>query len=162
MDLSWVTLRGLARSLPVVFVAHVFEEALLGFVQWFNERVEPDIGWRTFMTVTSVAFVITVLVAAPLAVSRGRSIGIVAAVWVGFLMLANGVLHVAASIMDGGYVPGLATAVLLYLPVSLVLIESISSECALSRTSVALAALLGGIPMYFQGWLVLFRGSSLI
>lgn len=161
MSLTKITLRGLARSLPIVFAFHVFEESL-GFVQWFNARVEPDISWRTFITVTSVAFVITVLVAAQLSVSRSRFIGIAAAAWVGFLMLANGILHIAASIMDGGYVPGLGTAVLLYLPVSLALVASIASECAMSWTRVAIAALLGGIPMYLQGWLVLFRGTSLI
>lgn len=161
MDLSWVTLRGLARSLPIVFALHVFEESL-GFVQWFNERVEPDLSWRTFVTVTSVCFVITVLIAASLSVQRDRSIGVVAVVWVGFLMFANGIVHIAASVLDGAYVPGLATAILLYLPVSLALFEAISFECKLPRSAVVTVALAAGIPMYLQGWLVLVRGTSLI
>ncbi|MEX1993054.1 MAG: HXXEE domain-containing protein [Steroidobacteraceae bacterium] len=161
MDLSWVTLRGLARSLPIVFALHVFEESL-GFLQWFNDRVEPDLSWRTFVTVTSVCFVITVLVAAPLSASRDRAIGVVAVAWVGFLMFANGIVHIAASIVDGAYVPGLATAILLYLPVSLALFEAISFECRLPRSAVIAIALVAGIPMYLQGWLVLFRGTSLI
>jgi hypothetical protein len=161
MDLSWVTLRGLARSLPIVFALHVFEESL-GFVQWFNERVEPDLSWRTFVTVTSVCFVITVLIAASLSVLRDRAIGVVAVAWVGFLMFANGIVHIAASILDGAYVPGLATAIVLYLPVSLALFEAISFECKLPRSAVVTVALAAGIPMYLQGWLVLFRGTSLI
>lgn len=141
MDLSWITLRGLARSLPVVFALHVFEESL-SFVQWFNARVEPDMSWRTFLTVTGVCFVVTTLIAAQLSVSRSQTIGATAAAWLGFLMLANGVVQVAASIVDGGYVPGVATALLLYLPLCF--------------------ALVSGIPMYVQGWLVVFRGTSLI
>jgi hypothetical protein len=161
MDLSWVTLRGLARSLPIVFALHVFEESL-GFVQWFNERVEPDLSWRTFVTVTSVCFVITVLIAASLSVLRDRAIGVAAVAWVGFLMFANGIVHIAASILDGAYVPGLATAIVLYLPVSLALFEAISFGCKLPRSAVVTVALAAGIPMYLQGWLVLFRGTSLI
>lgn len=161
MDLSWLTLRRLAGSLPIVFALHVFEESR-GFVQWFNERVEPDLSWRTFVTVTSVCFVITVLIAASLAVLRDRAIGVVAVTWVGFLMLANGIVHIAASILDAAYVPGLATATLLYLPLSLALFNAISLECRLPRATVIAVALAAGIPMYLQGWLVLFRGTSLI
>ncbi|MEX2148614.1 MAG: HXXEE domain-containing protein [Steroidobacteraceae bacterium] len=161
MGLSWMKLRGLAWSLPIVFALHVFEESL-GFVQWFNERVEPDLSWRTFATVTSVCFVITILIAALLSVLRDRAIGVVAVAWVGFLVFANGMVHIAASILDGAYVPGLATAILLYLPVSLTLFEAVSFECNLPRSAVVTVALVAGIPMYVQGWLVLFRGASLI
>jgi hypothetical protein len=160
MDLSWITLRRLAQSLPVVFALHVFEESL-GFVQWFNARVEPDLSWSMFMGITGTAFVVTTLVAAQLAVSRGRAIAFVAVAWVGFLMFANGLVHVAATIVDGGYVPGLGTAVLLYLPLSLLLFAAIRVECGLSRAAVAAVALLAGIPMFVQGWLVIFEGSSL-
>jgi hypothetical protein len=160
MDLSWITLRRLAQSLPVVFALHVFEEAL-GFVQWFNARVEPDLSWQMFMAITGTAFVVTTLVAAQLAVSRGRAIAFVATAWVGLLMFANGLVHVAASIVDGGYVPGLGTAVLLYLPLSLLLFAAITVECGLSRIAVAAVALLAGIPMFVQGWLVIAEGSRL-
>lgn len=44
-------------------------------------------------------------------------------------MLANGVAHVAASIVDGGYVPGLATALLLYLPLCFALFRALVLEC---------------------------------
>jgi Protein of unknown function with HXXEE motif len=160
MDLSWITLRRLAQSLPFVFALHVFEESL-GFVQWFNARVEPDLSWQMFMAITGTAFVVTTLVGAQLAVSRGRAIAFVATAWVGLLMFANGLVHVAASIVDGGYVPGLGTAVLLYLPLSLLLFAAITVECGLSRIAVAAVALLAGIPMFVQGWLVIAEGSRL-
>jgi Protein of unknown function with HXXEE motif len=160
MDLSWITLRRLAQSLPIIFALHVFEESF-GFVQWFNARVEPDLSWRMFVTITSVAFVVTTIIAAQLAVSRGRVIAYLATAWVGFLMLANALVHIEASIVDGGYVPGLATAVLLYLPVSLLLLGAIVVECAQRTMTIALIALLAGIPMYMQGWLVLTEGRRL-
>jgi hypothetical protein len=114
-----------------------------------------------FMAITGTAFVVTTLVAAQLAVSRGRAIAFVATAWVGLLMFANGLVHVAASIVDGGYVPGLGTAVLLYLPLSLLLFAAITVECGLSRIAVAAVALLAGIPMFVQGWLVIAEGSRL-
>jgi hypothetical protein len=160
MDLSWITLRRLAQSLPIVFALHVAEECF-GFVPWFNARVDPDITWGSFVTVTSVGFGVTVIIAAQLAVSRGRAIGLLASAWVGFVMFANGLFHVAAAILDGGYVPGAGTAVLLYLPVSLLLFGAVWAECAIRPTAIAAAALLGGIPMYWHCWLILFRGSRL-
>ncbi len=160
MAQSWINLRRLAWALPVVFVLHVAEEAP-GFVTWFNAHVEPDINGRTFLTVITTGLVITVLVAAPLAVSRGRAAAILASAWVGFAMLANGIFHVAAAIVDRGYAPGVATAILLYVPVSLLLIRAISKECRMSRSAVATVMLFAGIPMFAHGWLILFRGSRL-
>jgi hypothetical protein len=36
--------------------------------------------------------------------------------WLSFLMLTSAVFHVTGAIVDRGYLPGLATAVLLYFP----------------------------------------------
>lgn len=155
-----ITLRALALALPVVFVLHVLEEGR-DFIPWFNAHVEPDIDWRTFLTVTGGGFVITVLVAAVLAASRERAAAFAAAAWVGFVMLANGIFHIAAAIVDGGYVPGVATAILLYLPVSVMLIAVVSRDCRTPKSAVLAVMLLGGIPMFVHGWLILFRGSRL-
>ena len=160
MNLSWITLRRLAQSLPIVFALHVFEESL-GFVQWFNARVEPDLSWRMFMMISSAAFVVTTVIAAQLAVSRSRAIAYIATAWVGFLLLANGLVHIEASIVDGVYVPGLATAALLFLPVSMLALAAIVVECAERTATIAAIAFVAGIPMYVQGWFVLVEGRRL-
>lgn len=160
MNLSRPTLRWLAAALPIVFALHVAEEAPT-FVQWFNAHVEPDITWRNFVTVTAVGFGITVLVAVQLAVSPGRANGLVAVAWVGCVMFANAIFHIVAAIVDGGYAPGVATAALLYLPVSLLLFGAVRAQCAIPAAAVAAVALVAGIPMVWHGWLIVFEGGRL-
>src|SRR5262249_33696424 len=55
---SFFSLRRLAFSLPVIFLLHVAEEAPR-FVAWFNSLVARGITQPLFLTVNTVAFVIT-------------------------------------------------------------------------------------------------------
>lgn len=155
-----VTLRSLAIALPVVFALHVLEEAP-GFVAWFNRQVDPDITLRSFISVNATGLVITLIVAGVIAPARDWASAVVATGWVGFLMLANGLFHLVATLAHGGYTPGVVTGTLLYLPLSLLFIFAIARECRMPLPIVAAAALLGGVPMYVHGWLIVFRGGRL-
>jgi hypothetical protein len=158
---SWLTLRRLAIALPVIFILHVIEEAP-AFLGWFNARVEPDITARMFWSVNATAFVITLAVAAIVAAApRERAAAMTAVAWVGFLMLANGVFHIVATVADGAYAPGVITAILLYLPATLLLIQAVAREHGMPPTRVAAVALAAGIPMYVHGWRIVFEGSRL-
>ncbi|MGH8310565.1 MAG: HXXEE domain-containing protein, partial [Steroidobacteraceae bacterium] len=90
---------------------HVLEEAP-DFVAWFNSHVEPDITERLFLTVNMAALLITLLVTAFAVTARGRATALMVTAWVGFLMLANGLLHVTAAIVDRAYAPGVVTSLL--------------------------------------------------
>jgi hypothetical protein len=161
MTRPWLTLRRLAIALPAVFLLHVAEEAP-GFVAWFNAHVDPDITDREFRWVTGSGLVITLILATLVAVSRERVLAIAATGWIGFLMLANGIFHVVATVMDGAYAPGFATALLLYLPVSLLWIAVAARELPMRLPAVVAIALIGGIPMYVHGYRIVFEGSRLI
>lgn len=155
-----ITLRSLAVALPVVFVLHVLEEAP-GFVSWFNRHVDPDITSELFFSVNATAFAITVVVAVLIAAARDRATAMIAVAWVGFLMLANGLFHLVAAMVQGGYAPGVVSGTLLYLPFSLVFIGVVARDCRLPLPLAAGVTLLGGLPMYIHGWLIVFRGSRL-
>jgi hypothetical protein len=154
------SLRGLAIALPFVFALHVLEEAP-GFVAWFNSLVEPDITEPLFMSVNLTGFVITLAVAAAAAMSREATVGVLAVAWVGFLMLANGLLHFVATFVHQRYAPGVVTGTLLYLPLSVLFIRAVVRECAVSWRVALLAAAVGGVPMYVHGYLIVFRGGRL-
>jgi hypothetical protein len=62
---------------------------------------------------------------------------------------------------DRAYVPGLATAALLYLPYCAWIARDVTRGGGMRPTSVAAAAMLGGLPMAIHGYLILFRGSRL-
>jgi hypothetical protein len=157
---SWLTLRRLAIALPVVYALHVAEEAPR-FVDWFNAHVEPDINAGLFWSVTVTGLVITLIVSGLAAAAGQRGTALAAVAWTGFLMLANGIFHVVASIVDRDYAPGVVTAVLLYLPASVLLIVTVAREHAMRPATVAAVALIGGVPMFIHGWLIVFEGGRL-
>lgn len=146
--------------MPIVFILHVIEEAS-GFVAWFNSLVARHISQQLFLTVNATALVITVFVAIVVAAGRESVSALVGVGWVGFLMLANGIFHLAGTFALGRYCPGVITGTLLYLPLSLLFMRTVVLELALPPRVVLAVALLGGIPMYIHGYLIVFRGSRL-
>lgn len=154
------TIRYLALLAPIVFVLHVLEEGPK-FVPWFNRLVEPDITEAAFLRVNGTAFVITVVLAAVLFATREPAVAVLDLAWVGFLMLANALLHVAATVVHRTYSPGVVTAVLLYLPYFAVLFAVVRKRLRVPLSVAVVATVLGALPMAAHGYLIVFRGSRL-
>jgi hypothetical protein len=155
-----VTLRRLVLIAPVIFILHVLEEAP-GFVAWFNSLVPRGITQSLFLTVNAVALVITVLTALLVSASPEPASGLVLAAWVGFLMLANGVLHVVGTIALARYSPGVVTGTFLYFPYGVLLLRRIVRDLEVRPAAVFASAALGAIPMLVHGYLIVFRASRL-
>jgi uncharacterized membrane protein len=76
-------------------------------------------------------------------------------------MLANAIVHIAGGLVDWQYVPGLVTAIILYIPYYLWLfVKALKSE-RVNPAGLCAAAVLGSIPMLIHGYLIVFRGSRL-
>ena len=143
---------------PVIFVCHFLEESPR-FVPWFNAHVARGITSDLFWTVNLTALVITLFAVLVEWLSRSSSSAILTAGWFGFLMGANALFHIAGGFVDRAYVPGLITAVLLYVPYySWLFMRSIKRAGVVAVTA---AALIGAAPMLIHGYLILFRGSRL-
>jgi hypothetical protein len=157
---SRVTLRKLVLLAPFIFILHVLEEAP-GFVVWFNSLVPRGISQNQFLTVNAVALAVTLGIALLVAASPDPASGLALAAWVGFLLLANGVLHLVGTIAHARYCPGVVTGTLLYLPYGVLLLRKISRDLQLSPVVVLGTAALGGAPMLVHGYLIVFRASRL-
>ncbi len=145
---------------PFIFVCHFLEE-LPTFVEWFNSRVAQGISSGLFWRVNISALVITLIVVGIEWLSRSAFSLTLVMAWLGFLMLANAIVHVAGGLVDKQYVPGLVTAVLLYIPYySWLFVKAMKSERA-HPAILFVAAMLGSIPMLIHGYLIVFRGSRL-
>jgi hypothetical protein len=145
---------------PVIFVSHFLEEAP-GFVQWFNGHVPRGITPGLFWRVNISALVITLIVVGIEWFSRSALSLALAIGWLGFLMLANAILHITGGVVDRQYVPGLATAILLYLPYySWFFMKAAQSKRVKVELLVA-CAVAGSLPMLIHGYLIIFRGSRL-
>lgn len=152
-----------ARALllaPLVFVCHFLEESP-GFVAWFNAHVARGITSGLFWRVNISALIITLVVVGFEWFSRSAFSLYLALFWLSFLMLANAVLHVVGGVVDKRYVPGLATAVLLYLPYYFWLAVMAVKRRRAAVAPLAAVAVLGSLPMLAHGYLIIFRGSRL-
>ncbi|HEX8844882.1 MAG TPA: HXXEE domain-containing protein [Pyrinomonadaceae bacterium] len=145
---------------PLIFVCHFLEEAP-GFVQWFNGHVSRGITSGLFWRVNFSALAITLIVVGIVWFSRTAFAFALAIVWFGFLMLANAVLHIVGGLADGRYVPGLATAILLYLPYYCWFFKTVAESRLVKVTVLVAGALAGSLPMLIHGYLIIFRGSRL-
>jgi hypothetical protein len=145
---------------PVIFVCHFLEEGP-GFVDWFNAHVARGITEPLFWQVNLTALVTTIAVVALewFAPSPLSAVALVA--WFSFLMLANAVLHVVGALVDRAYVPGLVTAIVLYLPFGIWLVRRMLQTRRLHGGTVAVAAVFAALPMLVHGYLIIFRGSRL-
>lgn len=151
--------RGLLAA-PVVFVAHVLEESP-GFVLWFNAHVTEDITADLFWTVNVTGLLVTTVVCLAFWTTGSAAALVVIVAWLSFLMLTNAVFHVAGAIVDRGYVPGLATAILLYLPYCGWVAGQAGHNRRVAPGLLAAAAVLGAIPMAVHGYRILFLGTRL-
>ncbi len=145
---------------PFVFVSHFLEESPR-FVEWFNTHVARGITSGLFWRVNISALVITIVVVGIEWLSRSASTLSLAIVWLSFLMFANAIFHIVGGVVDKQYVPGLATAILLYIPYySWFFMEAVKSK-RVKVIGLVVATVLGSLPMLMHGYLILFRGSRL-
>jgi hypothetical protein len=150
----------LAALAPAIFVVHFLEEGHR-FVPWFNAHVAPGITPGLFWTVNLTGLVITTLLAASVWVAPSAGTGVAAFGWLSFLFAANALFHVAAAVVDRGYIPGLVTAVVLYAPFYVAFgRELLRGEHVRVSTLAAIGAVCA-TPMLVHGYLIVFRGSRL-
>jgi hypothetical protein len=145
---------------PLIFICHFLEESPT-FVTWFNSHVARGITSELFWRVNLTALVITLTITAFEWFSRSEVSIVLVSAWFGFLMFANAIFHITGAFVDRSYVPGLVTAVLLYLPFCTWLLVSALRNKRASLMVLLLAEVIGGIPMFVHGYLILFRGSRL-
>ena len=153
----------LARALlfaPPIFVAHFMEESP-GFVTWFNAHVARGITTELFWTVNITALVITVLVVLAYWTTKSPTAVALVVAWFSLLILTNAIFHITGAIIDGRYVPGLATAVVLYIPYYGWIVWEVARENLIRPTVLTAAAVFGGIPMAVHGYRILFLGTRL-
>lgn len=155
------TARTLLLAAPLVFAAHFLDEGT-SFVAWFNAHVSPGITPSLFWTVNLTGLAITVAVAILNWVSDSAFSTALAIAWLSFLMFANAVFHIVAAVVDRGYVPGVATSIVLYLPFYSWFVAGVVQSGRLPRIAVAIAATIGALPMLAHGYLIVFRGSRLV
>ncbi|MBI3004312.1 MAG: HXXEE domain-containing protein [Ignavibacteriales bacterium] len=145
---------------PAILAVHVLEEAP-GFVEWFNSLVARGISQPLFLSVNAVAFIITLVLAVMVVVTRERFATILMISWLGFLMMANAVFHIVATVVHARYCPGVLTAALFYLPYFSWFVWVAVRKLRVRVPEALASAFAGSVPMALHGYLIIFRGDRL-
>ena len=145
---------------PFIFICHFLEEAP-GFVSWFNEHVSRGINSRLFWNVNISALAITIIVVLIELISPSVVSASLVILWLSFLMLANAIFHITGSMLDKAYMPGLITAIILYIPFYFLIIRNIIRRHRMKLPVLVSIAFLGALPMLIHGYMILFLGSRL-
>ncbi len=146
---------------PLVLLAHVAEEAP-GLVGWFERHVEPALTIREFWTFSAIGLLVTVALAVPSVRSRNYLLALGLISWLSFLMLANGVVHLMASLIFSEYVPGTVTACILYLPYFAAATVTVCHNSGVRARAAILAAAIGAVPMLAQAISIFTAGRRLL
>lgn len=139
---------GVRWAIVVAAIIHVIEEFQGGWLNW-AQRYIPGITLSQFLTINT-AFVF-LCISGALAGSDYP----VFSLSIASLIFINALIHIIPALRGRGYTPGLISAVLLYLPLSLTAYYLTLHLQQMSVSKSILAGLLGlgwmSVPFIFQG-----------
>ena len=148
----------LAALAPAIFVVHFLEEGHR-FVPWFNAHVARGITPGLFWAVNLTGLVITTLLALSVWAAPSTGTGVMTFGWLSFLFAANAVFHVTAAAVDRDYMPGVVTAIALYVPFYVLFARELRRAERVRPSTLAAVGVLCAAPMLAHGYLIVFRGS---
>jgi len=137
----------MALFLPIAYLIHLGEEWFGGILEWFPIAMGYEVSVERFLIINSTAFVIFIIgTLAAVSLPRMTWFAATSAALLGL----NGVVHTLATIVFGFYSPGTVTGVLLYIPLSLLLLRSLSTRLSggVFAASIIFGVLLHGL-VYF-------------
>ncbi len=146
---------------PVLFVLHVIEEQVFGFVPWANGILVDSITQQQFLLVNTSGFVIFALIALAVGSSRNGASVLLAVCWLSFTMFANPFVHLGATLIVGTYSPGVVTSTALNLPYFFWFVAVVARTSTLRTSAIVTATLVGALPMLVHGYLIVFQGTTL-
>ncbi len=148
---------------PLIFAAHVLEEApgivSPGYVPWFNSIVARPLPQTGFLRDNIQPFAIIALISLLAAVVKRRWAMYIMLAWLSFYMFANAIFHVVATLVIWRYAPGAVTAVVLYLPYFWWFVSDLRTRFRAGPDIILLITALAGLPMFLQGYMIVFKHS---
>jgi hypothetical protein len=133
--------------LPIALLLHVVEEWFGGFPAWTLIAVGKELSPERFVLISAVGFLLFAV--GTLAAVRSPQMA-----WFGVSLAAlvglNGALHTLLTLILGQYSPGTVTGLLVYIPLSAVVLRSSSARLSggIFASSVLFGVLLHGLASF--------------
>ena len=139
---------------PLTYLFHVAEELRGGFPAWVSGFAGISVTPELFLRLNAMFFV--GMVAAVFLTRYAPGAGWIA-VTLAVSIAANGLLHLAGTILTRSYSPGVVSGVLLWVPLGVFSLRSMRAR--LSRVAFRLACL-GGVGLQMMVFLILLRSGA--
>lgn len=133
--------------MPLAYAAHIGEETAAGFPAWAGAVLGRSIGDGSFVLANALFLAVLLALTLWASLSTARIAAFVLMSWASGNLFWNFVFHLATTIAFGRYSPGLASAVLLYAPLSLLVAAASLRSGRLRAPQLAGAFALGGALM---------------
>jgi hypothetical protein len=143
---------------PVLFLLHILEE-VPGFLHWLNNVRSPAVPESGYLAGNLPFLMITSVLAVAAVSFRRKGPALVLLVWLSYIMFANTLFHVTATLVLGRYCPGLITAVALYLPYYFWFVGYLRTKLQIPTVVVATTALFANLVVYYEWHTVLFEAA---
>ncbi|MGQ9369289.1 HXXEE domain-containing protein [Azospirillum sp. ST 5-10] len=133
--------------MPAAFVPHLAEEYAAGFPDWATTTLGSPMTVPAFLQNNAVFMAVLLGLTAWAWARPSRVSAFVLLSWASGHLFWNAVFHAVTTMLYGRYSPGLATAVLLYGPVSAVVAGAALRERVVPPAAFAAAAAVGAALM---------------
>jgi hypothetical protein len=143
---------------PVLFLVHILEE-VPGFLPWLNSVRSPAVPESGYLAGNVPYLLITTVLAVAAASYRRKGPALLLLIWLSYIMFANTLFHVTATVVLRRYCPGLITAVTLYLPYFFWFAGYLRTKFQIPLSVVAGTALFSSWVVYYQWHTVLFEAA---
>ncbi len=144
--------RRLIWLMPAVFAVHIVEEYGAGFPGWVSAMFGQPMAPQAFL-VNNAGFMVVLLGLTGWAARRPSALSaFVLLSWASGNLFWNFVFHLATTVIFDRFSPGLVTATLLYLPVSVVVARAALAERVMPVAAFVTATAIGAALMLLVIW----------
>lgn len=146
--------------MPAAFAPHIVEEYASGFPDWVTHTLGGTMTGGAFLANNTLFMVILLSLTAWAAWRPSPVSAFVLLSWASGNLFWNSIFHIATTALYARWSPGLITAILLYLPVSVLVARAALRERVLPVGAFAGAVCIGGALMLLVIKVGLYRSMA--
>ncbi len=146
----------LAWLAPLVYLAHIIEEAAFGFYNFMNKYRGGSGTLGQFLIMNGILMIAYIIIITMFTVYTNRLTAFISLAALLAAQFFNAFFHLIFTIIYGEYCPGLITGFALYIPFNIFIVWKAYQEDYITKTTGAILFVLGAILM------ALFEFESLI
>ncbi|WP_207480112.1 HXXEE domain-containing protein [Arenibaculum pallidiluteum] len=139
--------------MPAAFAIHIVEEYTTGFPGWVSQTLGGSMTGSAFLANNALFMAILLSLTAWASLRPSVPATFALLCWASGNLFWNFVFHVVTTVPYARYSPGLVTAAILYLPVSVLVARSALGEAVISRGGFAGAVSIGAMLMLLVMWI---------